>query len=97
MSKTRDLLAAATPGPWRNRGGPSEAEYVVSLASKDDFITGPLRPPNARLIAHLRNTAELREAVVDAARQTVAVNENDWWPTLVALRDALAAYDEADK
>ena len=65
--RLRALLAAATPGPWKldqDFYGVRDVIHVV------DGKAYPLPETNhdAALIVYLRNTAEAREAVIEAAR-----------------------------
>lgn len=97
MSKTQQLLAAATPAPWHYANdGPynyinSDTLGVASLETAAD----------AALIIHLRNTADAAQAVIEAARAfagelATPLDKADW-ERYYAINAALAAYDEADK
>jgi hypothetical protein len=98
--RLRELSAAATAGPWRTQSGPSPARageqvgYV--LTGKDDFLTGPLKTPNADFIAYLRNRAEQLADVVAAARALMWDYESGYGDDesgYEALKLALAALD----
>lgn len=70
IAELRALREAAVEGEWRAVGGPQEGvDYVI--AGRDDFLTGPLRRPNAAVIAAAVNALLPLLDVADAARITV--------------------------
>jgi hypothetical protein len=115
----RALLAAATAGKWtyfiddygdEDVGRPGTMFITVDLGHDEDMdldrlYIQHLTQHDAALIVHLRNTAEAREAVVEAARlfHEVEVEWHDNQPSfkwagvpvvsIRAIRDALAALD----
>lgn len=106
MSKTQQLLAAATPAPWH--GHTECCSVVFGPVSSDSphvaetFAGTPQRFVNRDLIVHLRNTADAAQAVIEAAR-TINVWVEQYGKATIdggqwsELRAALAVYDETDR
>ena len=82
--RLRELLAAATPGPWgywtdfygNDETGQPATLFISTGVEKEDtdrlYIQNIRRLPDAALIVALVNTAKEREDVVDAARAIMA-------------------------
>jgi len=70
LAALETAVAAMTPGPWQAKSGPREGVDYVLGPGKDDFLTGPLRRPNAAGIVALRNNAD---DLIRAAREAEAL------------------------
>lgn len=96
-ARLRSLLDSATPAPWYVEGNSvcvdGDEHYVVEEVAD---LHSDVRTPtdaDAALIVELRNRAELREDIIDAAEAVCKVISEE---TVMQLDSTLARYREPD-